>query len=106
MPIYNKLIRDLICQHLDSEGITYETRTLNKTEYRNALRAKLQEELKEYLAAENPQEEEAELADLVEVIFALADSGAGRESLERERKRKLAARGGFVKRLFLIRTDR
>lgn len=43
-----------------------------------------------------------DLADIVEVIYALAElSGMGRAALEGERQRKTKERGSFTKRIIL-----
>ena len=65
------------------------------------LEAKLQEEVEEYL--ENPSGEE--LADLLEVIYAVARlRGIEPAELNLIRDRKRRDRGGFDQRLVLIKT--
>lgn len=67
-------------------------------EYRKALRRKLQEEVTEFLKAENPEE----LADILEVIYALASLlKHSPAKLEKIRKKKAVKRGGFKKRIIL-----
>ena len=62
------------------------------------LRKKLSEEVKEYL--EDPCKEE--LADIIEVIDALAQSeGFTLPDILKIKKRKKEERGGFTDRLFL-----
>jgi membrane protein involved in colicin uptake len=48
----------------------------------------------------------AELADLIEVIYAVVvNSGSTLEQFEKIRKKKQDERGGFEQRLLLISTD-
>jgi predicted house-cleaning noncanonical NTP pyrophosphatase (MazG superfamily) len=47
-----------------------------------------------------------ELADLLEIIHAIADyHGASIEKVEEIRKQKLEARGGFNEKIFLIKVE-
>ena len=96
---YEKLVRDRIPQIIEAEGYTPNIRILSDDEYSDALRNKLTEEVKEYLSDRNVEE----LADILEVIYALAWAhGLLPESLEQIRKTKEEERGGFEKRLWLI----
>lgn len=90
---YDKLIRDRIPEIMDSKGKNYTVRqTNNDLEKETYLRKKLQEEVNEFL--EGPSIEE--LADIKEVLLALADSlGYLPEELEFVRMSKRNARGGF-----------
>lgn len=67
---HRKLIRDLIPQIIEGSGKTCVTRILPEAEYLAALDAKLQEELNEYQAAKSMEE----LADLLEVMMAVAEA--------------------------------
>jgi predicted house-cleaning noncanonical NTP pyrophosphatase (MazG superfamily) len=71
--------------------------TLDSNAFLTALFAKAEEELAE-LRAEPSLEE---LADLLEVILALADLLGDRDSLELVRAKKHAERGGFEARVWL-----
>lgn len=73
-------------------------RVLNTDEYPAALHAKLTEEVAEYLDAHDPQE----LADVLEVLHALAAlHGLTPEQLEAMRAAKAQARGGFGGRVWM-----
>lgn len=73
-------------------------RKLTATEYAEALRNKLTEEVREYLADRTPEE----LADVLEVLRALAAlHGLTPEELEAVRARKAAERGDFAGRIWL-----
>lgn len=96
--ILNKLARNNIHENLALRGATAITRSLSDQEYKQALFAKLQEEVAELL--EEPITEE--LADIQEVINALAPIIAGsREEFEKVREEKLKFRGGYDKKIFL-----
>lgn len=103
MPTYNKLVRDLIPDIIEKAGNTCRTRILDDAEYIIELNAKLQEELAEYEAAVTPQSALEELADMMEVMHALAEAhGSSPEELEQLRREKAAVRGGFKERIYLI----
>lgn len=99
MKIYNKLVRDKIPQIINKDnGKTCVTRVMEDEEYLNALNAKLQEELKEYLESGEIEE----LADLEEVLRAILDAkNVSYEQFEIVRKRKEEERGAFKERIFL-----
>ncbi|MFY0545628.1 phosphoribosyl-ATP pyrophosphohydrolase [Brevibacillus sp. H7] len=102
MPLYNKLIRDRIPDIIEATGKRFTTSVLSDAEYLVKLREKCQEELNEYNAANTDQECLEELADLLEVIYALAQiHGASPADLEAIRRSKAEKRGGFEKKLFL-----
>ena len=69
--IYNKLVRDNIPDIITSNKETPVTRILNEDEYKKALEEKLVEEQEEVLSSSGSERCE-ELADMVEVIRALA----------------------------------
>ena len=100
--IYNKLVRDKIPEIIQENGGKAEIRLLSEEEYRRYLEVKLDEEVGEYHRDQNTEE----LADILEVVYALASSiGCSREELEQIYQRKHEARGGFEKRLLLLRTE-
>ena len=96
---YEKLVRDKIPQMIEEEGFIPNTCALSEDEYIEALRVKLTEEVQEYLSDRDAEE----LADILEVVYALANAqGIPQDTLEQIRKAKADARGGFEKRLWLI----
>ncbi|ALW89075.1 nucleoside triphosphate pyrophosphohydrolase [Deinococcus actinosclerus] len=87
-----KLVRDRI-----PDLFSGQTRTLTEGEYCAALRAKLEEEVAEYLDSGDAEE----LADVLEVLRALAAlHGLSPEELEALRRAKADARGGFAGRVW------
>ena len=95
---YNKLIRDQIPQIIEASGKQCVCEVLSESEYLEMLDAKLTEELAEYQESKSMEE----LADLLEVIRAVALArGSSIEEVEKIRTAKAAKRGGFEKRLLL-----
>lgn len=98
MKEYNKLIRDKIPEIITSSGKQCIVDVMNEAEFLEALDCKLEEELAEYQADKSLEE----LADLLEVMYAVVVArGYSIEELERVRKQKAEKRGGFEKRLRL-----
>ena len=99
-----KLVRDKIPAIIEADGKTSVTRILDNEMYEMELYIKLTEEMQEFLNAVTKTDAIEELADLIEVIHALAKShGASVEELERVRKKKLEERGAFDDKIFLIK---
>jgi len=99
---HNKLVRDRIPELIKGNGQSCLYRTLNDQDYLEALDAKLNEELNEYLEDKSMEE----LADLLEVIRAvIAARGFSYEEVETIRKTKADQRGGFEKRIWLMETE-
>lgn len=89
MPVYNKLVRDRIPEIIEKTGKTCTTRILNEKEYIEEICKKIQEELAEYVEAETPEHKLEELADLLELVYALAQyQGVTLEDVEKVRKEK------------------
>lgn len=103
MPSYNKLVRDEIPQIINHNGKKCLYEILDNNNYALELRKKLDEEITEYIEAENYEDATEELADVLEVINAYASiKGVSMETAENVRKKKAAERGGFSKKIFLI----
>ncbi|MEU5883387.1 nucleoside triphosphate pyrophosphohydrolase [Spirillospora sp. NPDC047279] len=93
-----KLVRDRIPEIIERAGRTPEARVAEDGEFETFLRAKLYEEAGEYVSSGDP----AELADILEVVHALAAvHGLDQAELEHLRAAKAAERGGFTARLVL-----
>ncbi|HGE5782197.1 MULTISPECIES: nucleoside triphosphate pyrophosphohydrolase [Bacillus] len=105
MPTYNKLVRDRIPEIIEHNGKTPITRILDEQEYIEEIGKKIGEELTEYLEAESKDHKVEELADLLELINALAQyEGVTLEDVEKVRKQKAEKHGGFQERIFLVMT--
>lgn len=97
--IFNKLVRDKIPEIIASQGEKANIRVLEDAEYAACLLDKLDEEVAEFHAGQNLEE----LADILEVVYALAeDLGYSPEELEAACREKHEKRGGFRDRIFLI----
>jgi predicted house-cleaning noncanonical NTP pyrophosphatase (MazG superfamily) len=93
-----KLVRDRIPEIIRSAGREPVTRIATGAEYPALLRSKLYEEAAEYIASGDP----SELADILEVVHALAAlHDLTPEDLERRRAAKEAERGAFARRFIL-----
>ncbi|MBV6682576.1 nucleoside triphosphate pyrophosphohydrolase [Bacillus sp. JRC01] len=103
MPTYNKLVRDKIPQIIKDSGEQPITKILGEEDYIKYLKEKSYEELDEYCSAETNEEAVEELADLLEIMHALAKhNGSSIEEVEVVRKEKATKRGGFQEKIFLI----
>jgi predicted house-cleaning noncanonical NTP pyrophosphatase (MazG superfamily) len=92
-----KLVRDKIPQIIRSKGLEPVIYTAGSDEYDTRLRDKLREEVEEFIASDSDPEE---LADVLEVLYALAErAGTDRRQLEKLRMAKAEERGGFADRI-------
>ena len=100
---YNKAIRDKIPEIIQKDGHSCNVETLSDEKFLEHLEKKLSEEVAEYQNDKNPEE----LADILEVIYRIAQlKGVSKEELEKIRIKKSEERGGFEKNLFLIDTNK
>lgn len=98
-----KLVRDKIPQIIRSKGQEPVMYIADMQEYYIRLRDKLREEVEEYLTSDNDREE---LADILEVVYALARvAGTEQQQLEKLRAAKAEERGGFVDRIIWFRNQ-
>jgi predicted house-cleaning noncanonical NTP pyrophosphatase (MazG superfamily) len=92
-----KLVRDKIPQIIRAKGLEPVIYVADPDEYATRLRDKLTEEVAEFLASDSDPEE---LADVLEVVYALAAlTGTDQEQLEKLRASKADERGGFADRI-------
>ena len=95
---YHKLVRDKIPEIIENSGKHCETRILADEEYLQFLREKLLEEVAEYRESGSHEE----LADILEVVYALAAAtGCDENTLNAIRTEKAQKRGGFTKKILL-----
>lgn len=98
MKKYDKLVRDLIPEVIKATGKEYEIEIAKEEEKTELLEAKLMEEVNEYIQDKNLEE----LADVMEVLFGLANNlGYSEEDLLNKRNEKLKERGGFKEGIIL-----
>jgi len=95
---YNKLVRDNIPEIIKKDNKTPITHIADDKEYWSKLKDKLEEEVDEFLK----ESTEEELADILEVIYAICDyKKIDKEELEKIRKKKSEKRGSFKKKIIL-----
>ena len=96
--IYNKLVRDRIPEIIEQAGQKCTCSILSDDDYLKMLDEKLNEELAEYQEDKSMEE----LADLLEVMRAVALArGSSIGEVEEIRRRKAEKRGGFEKKILL-----
>lgn len=99
----SKLVRDRIPEIIRSSGSPCSVRELDEGEFKEALRAKLEEEVEELLSASTSQERVEEAADILEVLRAFVEmEGRSMQEVEALRQSKAEKRGAFEKRLLLL----
>lgn len=92
-----KLVRDKIPQIIKDAGKTPITRILGNDEYLIELDKKLNEEIAEYQESKSLEE----MADVLEVLFAICEArGHSVEELMEVRDAKREERGGFKQKIF------
>lgn len=96
-----KLIRDNVPEIIRSKGQTPVTHVADDKEYWEKLKVKLREEVGEFCF----DEREEELADVLEVLYAVAKyKKIDWSNLEKTRAAKKKERGGFEGRIILDET--
>lgn len=94
----NKLIRDKIPEIIKANNQIAKIHVADDQEYEIKLSEKLQEETSEYLSSGNVEE----LADLMEVVYAILESkNIEKTSFEQIREEKANKNGRFKKKLIL-----
>ncbi len=102
MKTYKKLVRDKIPAIIRGKGDTARIHFASQSEYWKKLLEKLGEEVQEFKKDSNGDE----LADILEVIYAIRDfKKISPTKLEKIRKAKAEKRGAFKKRIILDSTD-
>lgn len=99
---YDKLVRDDIPAIIEANDERPVTHIADEAEYERRLLDKLEEEVVEYRG----EQEDEELADILEVVHAIRkQQGISTEELERIRAEKAAERGRFDDRIVLERVE-
>ena len=102
MVTYLKLVRNQIPAIIAASGRNCEWIPLPPDAFVEALVKKLREELEEYEESKNP----LELADIIEVIYALLPShGLSPDELEQMRVSKNLRNGNFSDRILLVKVS-
>ena len=93
-----KLVRDKIPAIITSKGGIPVYHVATNEEYEKELYKKLREEMAEFFQKHDAEE----LADIIEVVYAIAEKhGIPERKLEKLRKNKKEARGGFGEKIIL-----
>ncbi len=101
-----KLVRDLIPDLMRADGQHPVTQKLTGAALVTALRDKLQEECGEFLRADTPVQRCEELADVLEVIRALAVAdGYTMDDVVAAAATKRNKKGGFAEGIFYLGDD-
>lgn len=96
--VYNKLVRDRISDIIEADHKKCVIEILSDDEYLRLAEAKLDEELAEYHKDQSIEE----LADLLEVVYAVTRAkGYSLNDLEKIRSEKAKMRGGLDKKIML-----
>lgn len=102
---YNKLVRDRILEIIEVAGEKPYSRILNQEEYLKEIKKKILEEAKELTMAKNKEEVINEIIDIQELIDVLiSEFNLTKLQIKKQQKTKNKKRGGFKKKLFLIKT--
>lgn len=96
--IYNKLVRDRVPEIIKESKQIPEYVILSDEEYMAELNKKLKEETAEYLTSNEIED----LADILEVVFAICEArGISEDNIQEVRKEKAIRRGGFQNKILL-----
>ncbi len=97
--VIGKLVRDKIPQIITNAGKKPITEILNQERYLEELDKKLEEEVAEYQADKSIEE----MADVLEVLFAICEArGYSVDELMKVKEEKCETRGGFKERVYLV----
>lgn len=98
--VYGKLVRDKIPKIINESGKECIIEIMDDEEYEGELNKKLVEEVKEYIESENIEE----IADILEVIYSILEfKNISIEEVEKIRLEKREKRGGFERKIKLIK---
>lgn len=99
----NKLARDKMPGVFEAQNRIHKTHILTDAEYAHELRNKLKEETAEFLEDNNLEE----LADILEVLYALTKNiGHTKDELEQARADKAKKYGTWDKKLYLVEVEK
>ena len=99
--VYNKLVRDLIPEHLAMNGVDFRTHIADDYEYESKLFTKLEEQATE-LARDRSVEEIADVYEVLDTIVTYKNFS--RQEIGDIKRDKFEKRGGFSKKIILEET--
>lgn len=98
----NKLWRDKLIEAMENKGSKIHFNILNDAEYIEQLKIKFLEEAQEVAQAKTKEQLLEELADILEVIAAIAKIyNFSLEDVQRIQQKKFNERGGFYSKKFI-----
>jgi predicted house-cleaning noncanonical NTP pyrophosphatase (MazG superfamily) len=104
---YNKLIRDRIPEIIREAGWKPTIKTLRKSEFLAAIQRKVREEAKELVWAKDKKGIIDEIIDIQELLDVLASEiRITKPEIKKFQDAKRKKRGGFEKKLFLIKEEK
>lgn len=104
---YNKLVRDRIPEIVRKDGEVPSVRKLSQKEFKVEVLKKILEEARELSEVKNREELLKECADLQEILMVAMDAHKiDCKELNKVRNKRKRDRGGFTKKIFLIKTTR
>ena len=104
---YNKLVRDKIPEIIKNNGEEPITRILDNDDYKKELEKKLYEEYQEVLATTTSEDRIEELADVLELIRALAHlENKTLDEVLKVADEKNIKSGAFEKQIFLEKVEK
>lgn len=99
---FNKLIRSKIPLRMKDEGVFVYSNSLSEPDYLNALKKKIIEEAQEVQDANSKEDLITELADVMEVIHAIAQANQiNLDEIEAARAKKRDINGHFLPENFI-----
>ena len=99
---YHKLVRDNVPAIISKAGRKPYVKTLDDEAYYLELRKKLQEEVDEFLSSN----EDSELADILEVLEAIAVAkGTDMGAIRKIQAKKAASHGKFIGKVLLEKVE-
>ena len=104
---YNKLIRDRIPEIAKDAGWIPTVRVLKQKEFLDALKKKVFEEAEELIQSKNKEGIIDEIVDIQELLDVLrTEIGLTKPEIKKLQIAKRKKRGGFRKRLFLVKEEK
>ncbi len=104
---YDKLIRDRIPEIIKEAGWLPTVKILKKSEFLNAIKKKVFEEAGELIQSKDKKGIVDEIVDIQELFDVLAaEIKLTKSELKKLQADKRKKRGGFKKRLFLIKEEK
>lgn len=99
---FDKLIRSKIPLRMKDEGVFVYSNSLSESDYLNALKKKIVEEAQEVHDANSKEDLITELADVMEVIYSIAQaSKINLDEIEVARAKKRDINGDFLPENFI-----